>query len=81
MTGAEVSLEEQLLAVVAACLDGGRPADLLWLISQIPTSELRFAVRVLAEEVALRTVRPAQDREAALASVRAWLLDAAVDRG
>lgn len=72
-----MTLEERLLAVVAACLDGENPADLLWLISRIPAPELRFAVRILAEEVALRTVAPAQPREVALASVRAWLLEAA----
>lgn len=82
--GAEgASLEERLLALIAACLDdsAGRPADVLWLVSRIPTSELRFAVRVLAEEVALRTVAPAEDREVALARVRAFLLEAVAARG
>lgn len=79
---ADSLLVDRLLAVVAAVLEDGPQsrADAWCLVSLLPASQLRRAVRLLAEEVALRTVAPAEDRAVALGRLRAWLLAEAVAR-
>lgn len=81
--GAEVSTVERVMAVLAVCLeDGPNPrADAWQLVTLIPGSELRGVVRMLAEEVALRTVSPAVDPAVALEELRVRLLEAVAARG